>query len=206
MRIEAADTSEEKLRILLYARERFFKEGFAKITVDEIARELEMSKSTLYKYFKNKDELIQQTIISVIHEVSARVKMILEADSNAIEKFRGLIAILTRNIIRFTDKFLHDMQVHTPHIWEEIDEIRKRLMNENISKIIRQGQKEKLFIDYPPEIIINLIIGAMRNIVNPQFLLYNRFSIDQAAKTGFSILINGILTEKGKKVYKQLKF
>lgn len=206
MREMEIEIPQEKERVLLYTRERFFNEGFAKITVDEIARELGISKSTLYKYFPNKDTLIQQSIISVIHEVGARVKLILEADTNAIEKFRGLIVILTKNIIRFSDRFMHDMQVHTPHIWKRIDEIRKILMNENISKIIRQGQKEKLFIDYPPEIIIGTIIGAMRNIVSPDFLLNNRFSIEQAAKTGFDILINGILTEKGKNVYNKLKF
>jgi AcrR family transcriptional regulator len=205
MKPEILDNTEEREKIILYARERFFKEGFAKITVDEISRELGMSKSTLYKYFPNKDYLIQQSIISVIHEVSSRVKLILDADTNAIEKFRGMIVILTKNIIRFTDKFMRDMQIHTPHIWEKIDEIRKKLMNENISRIIRQGQKEKLFIDYPPEIIIGVITGGMRNIVNPDFLLYNRFSIEQAANTGFKILISGILTEKGKKVYNKLQ-
>lgn len=193
---------EEKQRILLYTRERFLTEGFAKITIDEIARELSISKNTFYKYFPNKDILIQESIQTVIQEVSARVKLLLASDSNAIEKFTGLIVILTKNVIRFSNKFLSDMQVHTPHIWEKVDEIRKKLMFDNISKIIKQGQAEKLFIDYPPEIILGVFIGGMRNIVNPDFLLHNRFSIDDAAKKGFQILISGILTEKGKKVYK----
>jgi hypothetical protein len=79
-------------------------------------------------------------------------------------------------------------------------------MYDNISFIIKQGQREKLFIDYPPEIILGVFIGALRNIVNPDFLLHNRFSIDEAAKTGFSILINGIMTEKGKNLFRKLKF
>ncbi len=140
---------------------------------------------------------------SVILEISARVKLLLESDTNAIEKFTGMIVIMTKNLIRFSNKFFSDMQVHTPHIWEKVDEIRKKLMYNNISKIIKQGQLEKLFIDYPPEIILAIFIGAMRNIVNPEFLLNNSYSIDEAAKTGFHILVNGILTEKGKKVYKK---
>jgi ACT domain-containing protein len=202
MTTETIIVPEEKQRILLYTRERFFTEGFAKITIDEIAKELSISKSTFYKYFPNKDILIRESIHSVIQEVSARVKLLLSSDSNAIEKFTGLIVILTKNVIRFSNKFLSDMQVHTPHIWEKVDEIRKKLMYDNISKIIKQGQAEKMFIDYPPEIILGVFTGAMRNIVNPEFLLNNRFSIDDAAKTGFQILISGILTGKGKKVYK----
>ena len=197
---------EEKLKIILYSRERFFREGFAKITVDEIAFELGISKSTLYKYFPNKDTLIHESVLSVAHEVMSRVKLILDSDSNAIEKFRGMIVILTKNIIRFSEKFMRDMQINTPHIWEKIDGIRKVVMFDNISLIIKQGQKEKLFINYPPELIIGIFMGALRNVVNPDFLLHNRFSIEEAAKTGFVILINGILTEKGKKVYNKLKF
>jgi|SRR3972149_9723361 len=197
---------EEKLKIILYSRERFFREGFAKITVDEIAFELGISKSTLYKYFPNKDTLIHESVLSVAHEVMSRVKLILDSDSNAIEKFRGMIVILTKNMIRFSEKFMRDMQINTPHIWEKIDGIRKVVMFDNISLIIKQGQKEKLFINYPPELIIGIFMGALRNVVNPDFLLHNRFSIEEAAKTGFVILINGILTEKGKKVYNKLKF
>jgi len=197
---------DEKLKILLYTRERFFIEGFAKITIDQISRELGISKSTLYKYFPNKDALIHESMLSVIHEIMARVKLIIDTDANAIEKFRSMIVILTKNIIRFSEKFMRDMQINAPHIWEKIDDIRKVVMFDNISRIIKQGQKEKLFIDYPPELIIGIFIGALRNIVNPEFLLHNRFSIDQAAKTGFIILIDGILTEKGKKVYDKFKF
>lgn len=203
MKDEAILIPEEKQKILLYTRERFLAEGFAKITIDEIAKSLYISKSTFYKYFPNKDILIQESLASVISEISARVKLMLESDTNAIEKFTGMIVILTKNLIRFSNKFLSDMQVHTPHIWEKIDEIRKKLMFDNISRIIKQGQEEKLFIDYPPEIILGIFLGAMRNIVTPDFLLNNSFSSDEAAKTGFNILINGILTEKGKKVYKQ---
>jgi AcrR family transcriptional regulator len=197
---------DEKLKIILYARERFFSEGFAKITVDEIAGEMGISKSTLYKNFPSKDLLVQESVLSVVHEVMARVKLILDADTNAIEKFRSMIVILTKNMIRFTEKFIRDMQINAPHIWEKIDEIRKKVMFDNISRIIKQGQREKLFIDYPPEIVLGVFMGALRSIVNPDFLLHNRFSIDEAAKTGFTILINGILTEKGKKIYKHLKF
>lgn len=197
---------DEKLRILLYARERFFNEGFAKITIDDISRSLGISKSTLYKYFPNKDNLVHESVISVSHEVMARVKLIIDSDANAIEKFRGMIVILTKNIIRFSEKFMRDMQLNTPHIWEKIDNIRKVVMFDNISKIIKQGQREKLFVSYPPEIIIGVFMGALRNIVSPDFLLHNRFSIDEAARTGFIILINGILTEKGKKIFNKIKF
>ena len=44
-------------RILEKARDMFFKLGFSKVTMDEIAFELGMSKKTLYRYFKTKKNL-----------------------------------------------------------------------------------------------------------------------------------------------------
>jgi hypothetical protein len=126
-------------------------------------------------------------------------------DSNAVEKFVAIIKILTETITQFSEKWLSDLQHHAPQIWTEVDEIRKKLLYENISKLISQGQREGLIKKYPPEIIITLITGAMRNIVNPAFLISTRFSYDDAVQYGFKILLNGILTEKGQKILNQIK-
>ncbi|MCI0449120.1 MAG: TetR/AcrR family transcriptional regulator [Chlorobi bacterium] len=197
--------SDDREKILTYAQERFFKEGFYKISMDEIARELGMSKSTIYKYFPSKVELVNDAVKTLVASVKIRIESAISMDSNAVEKFLAVIKILTETITRFTDKWLSDLQHHAPQIWEEVDETRRKLLYENISKLISQGQREVLIKKYPPEIIITLITGAMRNIVNPAFLISTRFSYDDAVEYAFKILLNGILTEKGQKILEQLK-
>jgi len=197
--------SDDKDKILRYAQERFFKEGFYKISMDEIARELSMSKSTIYKYFPSKVELVNDAVKTLVASVKIRIESAISMDSNAVEKFLAVIKILTETITRFTDKWLSDLQHHAPQIWEEVDETRRKLLYENISKLIVQGQREGLIKKYPPEIIITVITGAMRNIVNPSFLISTRFSYDEAVQYAFKILLNGILTEKGQTILNHLK-
>jgi AcrR family transcriptional regulator len=187
----------DKEKILRYTQERFFKEGFQKISMDEIAKELSMSKSTLYKHFPSKLDLVSESTKMLISEVKVKIKAVISSGGNAVDKFTEVIRILTRTITTFNDKWLSDLQHHAPHIWIELDETRKVLMYENISKIIIQGQKEELIKKYPPEIVITLITGAMRGIVNPQFLISTSFSYDEAVSYAFKILLGGILTEKG---------
>lgn len=196
---------EDKLKVLSYAQERFFKEGFYKITMDEISKELSMSKSTLYKHFPSKMEVLEEAIFLLVSSVKGRISAAIASSDNAVDKFVTVIRVLTATITKFSDKFMSDLQHHAPHIWLKVDETRKKLLYENISKIIIQGQKEKLINEYPPELIITLITGGIRGVVNPQFLIATRFSYDDAIHYAFKILLNGILTEKGQVIFNKIK-
>lgn len=197
--------TEDKLKVLNYAQDRFFREGFYKISMDEISKELSMSKSTLYKYFPSKLDLLSEAIQLLISGVKSKITKLIATDENAVEKFVMVIRVLTATITKFSDKFMSDLQHHAPQIWLEVDETRKKLMYENISKIILQGQKEEMIKKYPPELIITLITGAIRSIVNPQFLISARFSYNDAVHFAFKILLNGILTQKGQLIFNKIK-
>lgn len=203
--INNKEIQEDKLKILTYAQERFFRDGFYKISMDEIAKELSMSKSTLYKHFPSKVELVRETIFMLVGNVKAKTAETISTDTNAVEKFVAIAKTLTETITRFSDKWMRDLQNHAPDIWAEVDRTRKKLMYENISKIIIQGQQEGLILDYPPEIIITLFTGAMRGVVNPQFLINVSLSYNDAVQHAFKILLNGILSEKGKKILNTIK-
>ena len=196
---------EDKLKIINYAQDRFFKEGFYKITMDEISKELGMSKSTLYKYFPSKIELLDVSIQLLIKGVNSKISAAIDKEINAVDKFIMVIRVLTATITKFSDKFMNDLQHHAPQIWVKVDETRKKLLFHNISKIILQGQKEELIKKYPPELIITLITGGIRGVVNPQFLIAARFSYNDAIHYAFKILLNGILTEKGQVIFNKIK-
>ncbi len=51
-----------KDKIINKAKEMFLKLGFKSITMDDIACEMCISKKTIYKYFSNKDTLIEESI------------------------------------------------------------------------------------------------------------------------------------------------
>ena len=197
--------SDEKKKIIDYSSNKFFVEGFHKTTIDEIARGLRISKNTVYKHFSNKEKLVWSVVETLIDSITSKINKLLDSNENALFKFVGMLGVLHSNILRFSDKWLRDMQLHTPHIWDKMDAIRQKIMFKNISRIIRQGQKEKLFKDYPPEVIIEVFVASLRAVVNPQFLLKTQYTNWDTARYSFEILLNGILTEKGKSVFKTIK-
>jgi len=194
---------EEQNKIIDYSEEKFFKDGFYKTTMDEVASELRMSKKTIYKFFPSKEDLVMAIAKHFMKKLKGKILPALNSDKNAIEKLGELITILAGVSDKISTKRMEEMKRHFPSIWNEIDKFRTEMMFGNITKVINQGKKEGLFLDYPTSIIMNMLVASIRTIVNPDFILHNNFSIIEAAHSAFKIIIGGIVTEKGKKVFNQ---
>jgi AcrR family transcriptional regulator len=59
---------EIKKRIMHAAGQKFIQYGFSKVTMEEIAEELGMSKKTLYQHFESKNELLKDLVKHVMTE------------------------------------------------------------------------------------------------------------------------------------------
>ena len=190
-------------KIIEQIEDKLFREGFYKTTMDEVASELGMSKKTIYKFFPSKDDLVMAIAKHFMNRMKDKILPALTSDKNAIEKLAELIKILAGASEKISTKRMEEMKKHFPEIWNEIDRFRTQMMFENITKVIDQGKKEGLFIDYPTNIIMNILVASVRTIVTPDFILNNNFSIIEAARSAFKIIIGGIVTEKGKKIFNQ---
>lgn len=193
----------EKNKIIELTEEKFFRDGFYKTTMDEIAAELRMSKKTIYKFFSSKDELVHSIAKFFMNRMKSKILPALQSDKNAIEKLADLISILAKASDKISAARMEELKRYYPSIWNEIDNFRAEIMFGNITKVIEQGKKEGLFINYPTNIIMNILVSSVRSIVNPDFILNNNFSIIEAARFAFKIVIGGIVTDKGKKIFNQ---
>jgi TetR/AcrR family transcriptional regulator len=192
---------EDQNKIVEMTEEKFFRDGFYKTTMDEVAAELKMSKKTIYKFFPSKEDLVMAIAKHFMEGVKGRILPALNSDKNAIEKLAELNNVLAKISEKVTSKRMDEIKTYFPSLWNEIDSFRTKMMFANITKVIDQGKAEDLFIDYPTPIIMNTLVSSVRAIVNPEFILNNNFSIKEAALYAFKVVIGGIVTEKGRKVF-----
>ena len=75
-----------KDQILIKATDMFLTLGFKSVTMDEIATEMGISKKTIYKYFSNKELLIEESTQLVHKEVIETIEKIVAKNFNAIEE------------------------------------------------------------------------------------------------------------------------
>ena len=195
----------EKEKIIKFAEDKFFSEGFYKITMDEIAQELQVSKKTIYKYFPSKERLVEEISDDVINSVCGNVEKIVDCSENVVIKFVKMLYMYNNNLVKFSDKWYRDLQLHTPHIWQKIDKMRTEKIYMGAKKLLEQGKREKLVENYPSEIMVSAFVSTIRAVMNPEFILANKFSMQQAFKYSYEMLLNGILTELGKQKYQETK-
>ena len=81
---------EEKEKIISFSKDKFLSEGFYKITMDEIANGLRMSKKTIYKYFISKDILVEAAVKLFQSIMQSKIDSIIKSDSNSIIKIKKL--------------------------------------------------------------------------------------------------------------------
>jgi len=195
----------DREKILIYSAQKFHKEGFYKTSMDEIAKELCVSKKTIYKHFPSKENLLEEICSHTTNEIYNNVDIIVDGDGNVVFKFVKLLNMYSNYTLNISDKWLHDLKIHHPEILKTINHNRTFKINGILNKLITQGIKEKLIENYPPQIIISAFIHSISGVMNPEFLINNKFTMQIAFKTTYEMLLNGILTGSGKKIFKKEK-
>jgi AcrR family transcriptional regulator len=196
--------SAERDKIIEYCSVKFLKDGFYYVTVDQIASELRMSKKTIYKYFSTKDELVEAVAIKMMEDVSTRIEEIITSENDSLTKALMLFEVMAGVVVRFSENWLKDLQIHTPKLWKKIDEFRTKRAFTALGSIIKQGQSEGIIIDKPAELIIHIFVNTVRSVVHPDFLYHQKFNYKEAFIHSFEILFNGILTPKGRKIFDKI--
>ena len=78
-------------QIIVAAKRVFSENGFSKTTMEDIAREAELSPGTLYLYFKNKDELYASLSLRILQYMNIRLEDVKkEKDSNREQKIASI--------------------------------------------------------------------------------------------------------------------
>jgi TetR/AcrR family transcriptional regulator len=83
---------EQRRDAILRAAERVFHQrGFAQTTMDHVAAAAELSKGTLYLYFKNKDDLFVALSSCMVDDFLVRFQEVLDAGGPGIEQVRDML-------------------------------------------------------------------------------------------------------------------
>ena len=158
-------------KIMSKASDLFMKLGFKSVTMDDIAGEMGISKKTIYKFFSNKEILIEE-ITGLIHsEIHEIINQIVAQDYNAIEE-NYQIRKMFKEMFKSADTSpVYQLKKHYPSIFEKVmaKEMKQRntLFKNNIEKGSAQGLYRK---EIPVETFVkfyyNLIFSIKEQTVS----------------------------------------
>ncbi len=191
---------EIKKRILETARDQFFSHGFTKVTVDEIATRIGISKKTIYKYYPSKDDLVRSVIESTLSEVHICCKNIVDNnDLDFVEKLKQMMTYAALHISKMGRPLIEDLEKNAPHVWKEISEFRSKRIYEDFGKLLHDGVQKGIFrSDIDQQLVLLIYNNVIKNIISPEVLSQIPFTALQVYETIVKIIFEGIMTDKAK--------
>ncbi len=191
---------EDKQRIVEVASKRFRQVGISKVTLDEIASDLGMSKKTMYKFFPSKEELLSAVVHGMMNGLRAKIESIVQSNRSFTEKLPEILGHLGREIGTTSKQFLIDLQRFTPELWKEMDEFRRQRILTNVRQLFVQAKEENIFrSDLNIDLFLLVFVNSVQNIVTPQVLSEQPFSMNEALRGIFNIIFRGAMTDDARR-------
>ncbi len=196
--------NEELKNILEKVSHLYLKYGIKSVTMDDVARELGISKKTLYKHVKDKTDLVTLVVEYNTHNNLCRMDYIFDDSRNAIEELievnRGIKTMLKDH----SPTIEYDMKKYYPDLFHEYRSSVQQHMYESIVKNIKKGKKEGLFREeMDEEVIAKLHVSRIMGMFENPLFTVNEFTSAHVFNEIFIYHIRGMANEKGLKFLEQ---
>jgi AcrR family transcriptional regulator len=190
-------------RIRQAARARLLASGYSALTMDDLAHELGMSKKTLYRHFRSKDELIDAIIEEIGQAIRDRMDSVLASPQlDFTQKLCALVEVIGSNLALASPGMLHDLQRFAPQLYEKIDELRQRNVPYIFGRLIRTGVAEgKVRPEIDPAFAVEFWLQAIRGLVQPAVLERTQLTPRQTLERAIHLFFGGLLSPAGRKDY-----
>jgi AcrR family transcriptional regulator len=187
-------------RIIELARVRFFGQGYSRVTMDEIADGLGMSKKTLYRHFASKEDLLRATARQVIARVSAALNRVIDDGRARFEdRLRSALDFIGTQLSSLDPSVPLDFQRNAPEVWREIERFREQDVIAGLGRLMAEGQSRGVFRrDIPPDLMVRVFLTMVRHLVTPERLVEMRLTSWQAYDLLLSLTMEGLVSDRAR--------
>lgn len=160
-------------QIMVAAKRVFADKGFNKATMEDIAKEAELSPGTLYLYFKNKDELYASLSLRILQYLLMRLEHVNRTTMDSPQTRIQALKEAMYDVYEFDPLILINMfhlqssdalKNLTPNLLNEIQNLSRSSL-EAMAKLFESGIKEGIFIDKRPLAIADIIWAMFSGVV-----------------------------------------
>lgn len=153
--------------------------GLKGITMDSVAKELQISKATLYDYFQTKEELIALTLQCKLEKIRGFEYILNNEQLNFPDRCYKMLKYLADHISGISNLFLADLKAYYPNLWKEVD-----LFLEGIAVMMQEfykkGIEQKAFNEINPRVLAVTDQVFFRALSDPTFLSQQNLTIQEA--------------------------
>jgi AcrR family transcriptional regulator len=184
-------------RIVAAARQHFFANGVRSVTMDDLARELGMSKKTLYACFPSKESLLQAVIDDKFQGMKGELEKIAAADQASFpEALRQLLACVQRQAAEIQPAMIRDLRLVNPDVFKRVEALRAQLIQKHFGRIFAQGQQAGMIrTDISAALMVQILLAAVQGIMNPAGVAALNLTPQAGISAIVSVVLNGVVVQ-----------
>ena len=169
--------------------------------MDDLARELGISKKTIYKYFDDKDHLVYSILENKIEMEKETCHGCTVNSENAVEEMIAVSKSVIENIGNINPSVFYDLQKYHIDAWKIINDHKWDYVLNMMMTNIKRGIEEKIYrSDINEEIIGRQYVVVTDMIMNPDIFPWPTFKIDELFDEVIRFQLNGMVNEAGRKI------
>lgn len=198
---------DKETELLEKSGELFKRYGIKSLTMNDIAKELKISKKTLYKYVKDKNDLVIRSMTIVLGKQECEFKAINESTEDPIEELWQITQKASEHLNSIHPSVIFDIQKFHPKAWEQFEGHKTTHIYLSVVDNLERGKKKGMYRnEIRSEIIAKLFVARFDTLFNPAIFPHAEFSLAEVNKEMMNYHLHGILTSEGLKEIEKYDF
>lgn len=184
--------------ILEKATQVFLRFGIKSITMDDIARELGISKKTLYLHVKDKNDLVNQIITCKTFMDQEMCCIAQKQAENAIDEFIRTREFVLENIRMINPSLFLDLKKYHSEAWSIIEKHKHDFIYQSITKNLTRGISEGIYRDdINIEVVTILILNSTEIMMEGKLMAWPNQKIEDVFSVMTRFQLRGLVNDKG---------
>jgi TetR/AcrR family transcriptional regulator, cholesterol catabolism regulator len=176
----------------------FMRFGIKSVNMDDIAKQLSISKKTLYQYFSDKEDLLSRALDLHMTTEESSIKEIISKKLSAIDEMFEIMHWVLGILNKVHPAVQYDLEKYHPQLALKMKQHRADIVNKCILKNLLKGQKEGLYRkDFNPDIITRLYLVRVESFLDPEVFPFDQFKAANVYRESFQYHIRGIASDEG---------
>lgn len=200
---------EPQEKILKNSLELFFKYGIKRVTMDDIAKELGMSKKTIYQFYKEKDDLVNQLTEIELAKETIKFDEIKNQAKDPIHEIMLISEKLREMMQHINPVFFIDLQKFYPKAFLQFQKFKENCAFNEILRNIKEGKSSGVYRqDVDEDFAARFRLAQIDMLMFGNFFSFEKISFVKSHELVLDMFVHGICTVKGHKLinsYKKIK-
>ncbi len=191
--------TKEKQQLIEKAHRLFKRIGIRSVSMDDIAREVGISKKTLYQLIENKEELVHLVLESDTCKDIEMLQRHQRESADAIDEFLRNSRYFIRQMREISPTAMHDLRKYYPEIFHTQVKAHQGEFHRGVAANIERGMEEGLYRDdIDAEIIANLYVGMTMMVIDRGVFPAQDRSLSDILRQQSTYHFNGIVNQFGR--------